>query len=166
MIYVMQIVNTHGIHGEVKALHYTDGETFFKKVKTVYKEDGTPMELLSHRFSKGTVLLRLAGIDTAEKAEQLKFTRLYAKKEDLPRLPEGEHYFFELIGLTGILPDGGVLGKITDVVENNAANLLEFTKENGKRVLIPNIGAFVSKTDVAAGKIYITPVEGLIENEI
>ena len=41
MIYVMQIVNTHGVRGEVKALHYTDGEAFFKKVKTVYKEDGT-----------------------------------------------------------------------------------------------------------------------------
>ena len=33
MIYVMQIVNTHGIRGEVKALHFTDGEIFFKKVK-------------------------------------------------------------------------------------------------------------------------------------
>ena len=54
MIYVMQIVNTHGIRGEVKALHYTDGETFFKKVKTVYKENGEAVKILSWKFHKGS----------------------------------------------------------------------------------------------------------------
>ena len=166
MIYVIQIVNTHGIRGEVKALHYTDGEAFFKNVKTVYKEDNTPVEILSYRFVKGSVLLRLSGVSTPEQAQKMKFTRLYAREEDLPPLPEGEFYFFRLIGMTGILNDGEILGTVTDVVENIAANLLEFTKENGKKVLIPNIGAFVKKIDPNEKKIYITPVEGLIENEI
>lgn len=162
MIYVMEIVNTHGIRGEVKALHYTDGEAFFKKVKTVYKEDGTPVKLLSWRFQKGSVLLKLEGVDDVNSAEKLRFTKLYAREEDLPSLPEGEFYFFELIGLTGILPDGEELGSVTNVIENNAANLLEFTKENGEKVLIPKIPVFVKEVDLTAGKIHITPIEGLI----
>ena len=137
MIYVMQIVNTHGIKGEVKALHFTDGEDFFKKVKTVYMEDNTPVKILSWRFHKGSVILKLSGVDDANTAEKLKFTKLYAKEEELPKLPDGEYYFFELIGLTGVLPDGEEFGKVTNVIENNAANLLEFTKDSGEKVLIP-----------------------------
>ena len=162
MIYVMQIVNTHGIRGEVKALHYTDGEIFFKKVKTVYKKDDTPVKILSYRFQKGAVLLKLQGVDDVETAEKLKFTELYAKEEDLPRLPKGEYYFFQLKGLTAILPDGEELGEVTDVIENNASNLLEIKKKDGEKVLIPNIPVFVEKVELDEGKIYITPIEGLI----
>lgn len=158
----MQIVNTHGIRGEVKALHYTDGEAFFKKVKTVYKEDGEAVKILSWKFHKGSVILKLDGIDEVNDAEKLKFVKLYARKEDLPKLPKGEYYFFELIGLTAILEGGEELGKVTDVIENNASNLLEITKEDGEKVLIPNIPVFVSKIDIKEGKIHITPIEGLI----
>ena len=162
MIYVLQIVNTHGIRGEVKALHFTDGESFFKKVKTVYKKDGTSVKILSHRFQKGAVLLKLEGVDDVDSAEKLKFTELFAKEEDLPKLPKGEFYFFELIGLMGVLPDGEEFGKVTDVIENNASNLLEITKNDGEKVLIPNIPVFLSKVSLEEGKIYITPIEGLI----
>lgn len=166
MIFVLKIVNTHGVRGEVKALHYTDGEVFFKKVKTLYMKDGSKMKILSWRFQKGAVLLKLEGIETVEAAERLRNTELYAKKEDLPKLGEGEYYFFELIGLEAILPDESTLGKVTDVIENNASNLLEITKASGKKVLVPNIAAFVSKTDVKEGKIYITPIKGLVDDEI
>ena len=162
MVLVMEIVNTHGIRGDVKAVHFTDGEAFFKKVKTVYKKDGTPIKILSWKFHKGSVLLKLEGIDSANEAEKLKFTELYAKKEDLPVLPEGEYYFFELIGLSAVLSDGTVLGKVTDVIENNASNLLEITKEDGQKVLVPNIPVFVSEVDTDNEKIVITPIEGLI----
>ena len=162
MIQVMEIVNTHGIRGDVKAVHFTDGEVFFKKVKTVYKKDGTPMNILSWKFHKGSVLLKLEGIDNANDAERLKFTELYAKKEDLPILPKGEYYFFELIGLRAILSDGTVLGKVSDVIENNASNLLEITKEDGQKVLIPNIPVFVSEVNTDEEKITITPIEGLV----
>jgi len=104
MIYVMQIVNTHGIRGEVKALHFTDGEVFFKKVKTVYKKDNTPVKILSHRFQKGAVLLKLEGVDDVDTAEKLKFTELYAKEEDLPRLPKGEYTSSSLSDLLPFCP--------------------------------------------------------------
>ena len=162
MIYVMEIVNTHGIRGEVKALHFTDGESFFKKVKTVYKEDNTPVKILSWRFQKGSVLLKLDGVEDVDTAEKLRFTKLYAKEDDLPKLPKGEYYFFQLMGLTGILPAGEELGEVTNVIENNAANLLEFTKPDGEKVLIPKIPVFVKEIDIENGKIHITPIEGLV----
>ena len=166
MVLVVKIVNTHGVHGEVKALHYTDGEVFFKKVKTLYKKDGTPLKVKNWRFQKGSVLLKIEGIDNMNDAERLKMTELYAKKEDLPKLEGGEYYFFELIGLRGILPDKTQFGTVTDVIENNASNLLEFTRENGKKVLVPNISVFVNEIDIEKGEIHISPIKGLIDDEI
>ena len=84
------------------------------------------------------------------------------KEEDLPKLAEGEYYFFELTGLKAILPDGSELGEVTDVIENNASNLLEIKKPDGEKVLIPNIPVFVSSVNKDEGKIFITPIEGLI----
>ena len=61
-----------------------------------------------------------------------------------------------------VLPDGEELGKVSSVIENNAANLLEIKKADGEKVLIPNIPVFVEKVSLEEGKIYITPIEGLI----
>ena len=80
----------------------------------------------------------------------------------MPKLAEGEYYFFQLKGLTVVLPDESELGKVTDVIENNASNLLEITKTDGEKVLVPNIPVFVSSVDLKNEKIHITPIEGLI----
>lgn len=166
MILAAEIVNTHGTRGEVKALHYTDGEPFFRKVKTLYKKDGTPVNIKAWRFQKGSVLLSLEGVEDMTAAEKLRFTKLFVREEDLPPLPEGEHYFFQLMGLDGVLPDGTVFGKVTDVSESASATLMEFTKPGGARVLIPKLPVFVDRVELENGKIFITPIEGLIDNEI
>ncbi len=163
MINVLEIVNTHGVRGEVKALHYTDGDVFFKKVKKLYTKEGREFTIKGWRFQKGAVLLKLEGVDTMEDAQRLKFTELFAKKEDLPKLKEGEYYFYELIGLNGILPDGTVFGRVTDVIENTAANIIEFTKGDAKKALVPNVDEFVKKVDIPNGTIEIKPIEGLID---
>ena len=106
--------------------------------------------------------MKLEGVDDVDTAEKLKFTELFAKEEDLPRLPKGEYYFFELMGLTAILPDGEELGEVTNVIENNASNLLEIKKKDGEKVLVPNIPVFVDRVDLDDKKIYITPIEGLV----
>ena len=166
MILVLEIVNTHGVTGEMKALHFTNGEEFFKKVKTLYTKDGTGINILSWRLRKGSVLLRIEGVNSMTEAEKWRRTELFAKEEDLPKLPEGEYYFYMLKGLSCILPSGEKIGKVKDVIESPAANLLEIEKDNGAKILVPNIPAFVEKVDLDTSSIYILPIEGLIENEI
>ena len=43
-----QIVNTHGIRGEVRILPWTDTPDFLRKFKTLYV-DGKPMIFLNHK---------------------------------------------------------------------------------------------------------------------
>lgn len=164
MIFVIKIVNTHGTRGEVKALHYTDGEDFFDSVDTLYSADGSrAYKIEGWKFHKGAVLMKLKGIDDMTAAELLKGEELYAREEDLPPLPEGRYYFFQLTGLKAVLPDGSALGTVTDVSDGAGGELLEITRENGKKCLIPKCDAFVKEVSLERGEIYITPIEGLID---
>ncbi|MGN1097535.1 MAG: ribosome maturation factor RimM [Clostridia bacterium] len=167
MINVLTIVNTHGVRGDVKAVHYTDGESFFKSVKTLYTKDGSrSFTIDGWRFHKGSVLLKLRGIDDMNAAESLKGLELYAREEDLPPLPDGKYYYFQLSGLNALLPDGTVFGKVSDVTDGPGGELLEITKTNGKKCLIPKCDAFVKEISLEKGEISITPIEGLIDDEI
>ncbi|MCH5187600.1 MAG: 16S rRNA processing protein RimM [Oscillospiraceae bacterium] len=164
LIYVIKIVNTHGTRGEVKALHYTDGEDFFGAVDTLYSADGSrAYKIDGWKFHKGAVLIKLRGIDDMTAAELLKGEELYAREEDLPPLPEGRYYFFQLTGLKAVLPDGSVLGTVTDVSDGAGGEMLTITREDGKKCLIPKCDAFVKEVSLERDEIYITPIEGLID---
>ncbi len=167
MINVVKIVNTHGVRGDVKAVHYTDGESFFEAVDTLYTSDGSRSFVIdAWRFHKVSVLLKFRGVDDMNAAEMLKGTELYAREEDLPRLPQGKYYYFQLEGLKAVLPDGSELGKVSAVNDGPGGELLEITRPGGKKCLIPKCDAFVKEISLEKGEIYITPIEGLIDDEI
>lgn len=164
MILVLKIVNTHGTRGEVKALHYTDGESFFASVDKLYSADGSRAYTIDGwKFHKGAVLLKLRGIEDMNAAEAIKGLELYAKEEDLPPLPKGRYYYFQLCGLRAVLPDSSTLGTVTDVNDGAGGELLEITRPDGRKCLVPKCDAFVKEISLADGEIHITPIEGLIE---
>ncbi|MCD8049930.1 MAG: ribosome maturation factor RimM [Clostridia bacterium] len=162
MTEVMQIVNTHGVKGEMKALYFADSPEFFKQVPTLYDKNGRAFKITPLREHKGALLINIDGIDDMNKAEALKGTSLFAKREDFPALPAGEYYLTDLIGLAAVEKDGGEIGKVINISENAAQNLLVIEKPDGTTVLVPNCDAFVEKVDLDEKTIIITPIEGLL----
>ena len=57
-----EIVNTHGVRGEVKILPWTDSAEFLAKFRTLYI-DGAPVRVLAARVHKQTVLLPALSLD-------------------------------------------------------------------------------------------------------
>ena len=165
MIYVIKIVNTHGLGGEVRALHYTDGAPFFEAVDTLYTAGGAKSYKVERwRLHKGAVLLKLAGVDDMTAAEALKGVELYAREEDLPPLPEGRYYYFQLTGLRAVLANGEEIGTVSAVTEGGGGDLLELTRaDGGAKCLIPKCDAFVKEISLERGEIVIEPIEGLID---
>lgn len=167
MIEVLKIVNTHGVKGHVKAIHFTDGEDFFNKVKTLYNKDASVKYVVDEwKFHKGSVLMKLRGTDDMTAAERLKGATLYAKEEDLPKLPEGRYYYFQLAGLKAVLADGSVLGEVCEVSDGPGGEMLNIRRPSGKLALVPKCDAFVKEISLKRGEIVITPIEGLIDDEI
>lgn len=165
MIPVVKIVNTHGIGGEVKGMHETDGDAFFDVVHVLYDQDETPYEIERYRFQKGMVLLKLRGIDTVEDAERCRGLELFARREDLPKLPDGRYYIVDMLGLVVVLPDGSTLGVVEDVFPTGGSDTLQIKRESGKTVYIPNVPAF-TRIVMEEKTVYVTPIEGMIDDEI
>lgn len=161
MIEVMKVINTHGVKGEMKALHYADTPAFFKKVPFLYDKKENAYKINSVREGKNCLLITIEGIDDMNGAERMKNVSLFAKREDFPPLPKGEYYLIDLIGLVAETVDGEVIGEVVDIIEKAAQNLIVIKKDD-KEILIPKCDAFVDRVDLDEKKIYITPIEGLI----
>ena len=101
MIKVAQIINTHGLKGECKLYLVTDDPQHrFEKGRVLHLEDGRTLTVVRYREQKGFGYCYFEGIDSIEKAEQLKTKNLFIAQDDLPELEEGQYYYHELMNCT------------------------------------------------------------------
>lgn len=161
MIEMMKIINTHGVKGELKAIHYADSMNFFKKVPYLYDKNEKKFHITAIREGKNCVLVTIEGIEDMNAAERMKNVYLYAKREDFPSLPEGEYYLIDLIGLDAVTVDGEEIGTVSDILEQTAQTLLVI-KNGEEEILVPKCDAFVDRVNLDEKKIYIKPIEGLL----
>jgi 16S rRNA processing protein RimM len=152
------IVNTHGIHGEVKLLPWADSPEFLAGFDKLYI-DGVPVRVLSAKVHKGNVIAALEGIDGIEAAAKLKNKVVEIKKDDAP-LEEGRFFITDLIGLCAIDAESGeVLGTISDILTLPASNVYVIKGE--REILIPAVPEFVVESNVKEGYVKFRLIEGL-----
>ena len=78
---------------------------------------------------------------------------LAVPQASLPKLGEDEYYAFELVGLAVEEEGGRFLGRVADVVDYPANDVLEL--DSG--LSLPLVGACVRSVDVAGGRIVVAP---------
>ena len=162
-IHAGQIVNTHGVRGEVKLLPQGVEAEVIAKSKTVYI-DGQPIVPRTRRIHKGCVLLTLPGVEDMDAAIAMKNKTVTLRRKDL-KLPKGYFFDQELIGVTAYdAATGQELGKVEEVMDYPAHKV--YAVRGGKdEYLIPAVPAFVQSVDVAAGRMEIHVWEGLGSHE-
>ena len=157
-----QIVNTHGVRGEVKIMPWADSPDFLCQFDTLYL-DGNPVRVLSARPHKSMVLASLEGVDTVEKAMRLKGKVLSVNRAQV-QLPAGRYFLADLMGLNALdAATGEALGTIEDILTPPAHNVY-VVRGNGKEYLIPAVPAFIAETNVESGYIRVNLIEGLESN--
>ncbi len=60
-------------------------------------------------------------------------------------------------------PPPRLIGEVTDVWQHTAQDIYVVRRPDGREALIPAVGDFVQRVDIAARRIYIRPIPGLIE---
>ena len=161
-IEIGKAVNVVGLKGELKVYHYSDYKERFEELSKVFLEN-TPYNISGVRYMKDIVILKLQGIDDRSEAEKHKGETIYIGKEDLRILPEDTYYIFDLIGLSVVDENGGVLGTLSDVVKNGAQDLFEVERENFNKFLIPAVEEFILKIDMENRTMTVRLIEGLLE---
>lgn len=160
---VGKIVNTHGLKGEVKVVPWTDYPEVFEDIEKVSLNNGKEFKILSVKYQKNNLILKLTDIDTIEDAEKLKNRVLFVNKEELGELPEGVYYVADLIGLTVETESGEVLGTVSDVLNTGANDIYEVKREGQKPLYIPKIDDVVLDISLENKKVLVHLVEGLLD---
>ena len=159
-----QIVNTHGLKGDVRVDPWCDSPDFVCRFKTLYLKDGSTVKVERARVQKNVAVLKLKGVDSIEQADLLRRTVLYIDRNDIEL---GEDVFFvqDIIGCEVRDADTNELyGKVTDVLKTGANDVYQI-ENDGKTTLIPVIDDVVISTDIDSGVITIRPMKGLFDDE-
>jgi 16S rRNA processing protein RimM len=164
LICVGAIAGAFGVKGEVRLKSFTADPGAIADYNPLSTEDGArAFSITLDRPVKGGFSARLSGITTKEQADALKGTRLYARRDQLPSLPDDEYYHADLIGLAVFDTGGAELGRVKSVQNHGAGDLLELHGPGLKAtVLLPFTREAVPTVDLAAGRIVADPPEGLL----
>ncbi len=164
LICVGSIAGSYGVRGEVRLKSFCaipeDIETYSPLTDEAGKER---YPLVLTRPIKNGFAARLGGIETKEQADAINGLRLFARRDQLPSLPDDEFYHTDLIGLEVYDTGGTLLGKIKAVQNHGAADLLELHGTGLKStVLLPFTLEVVPTVDLDQGRIIADPPEGLL----
>ena len=158
-IYIGDIVNTHGIKGEVKILsHFKFKSSVFIKGTFLYVGDSKiKLEINNYRKHKMFDMVTFVGIDDINDVLKYKGESVYIDKNEvkIDGILNEDLIDMEVFG------NGDFVGHVTGILNNGLYDILVVENDNSKS-LVPNISEFVLNIDIDSKRIDINVIEGLI----
>ena len=158
-VVIGKISAPHGVRGEVRIVPLTDFPERFENLKTVFLEDDSKMELESVKFSNKFIIAKFKNINSRNDIEIFNGKLLMLNRSDIPSLPEGEYYNFDIIGLEVIDDKGSKLGKITEVLKTGSNDV--YVVEGKKQILVHALKKVVKEINLVDGFMKVELLEEL-----
>ncbi|WBO21427.1 ribosome maturation factor RimM [Sphingomonas abietis] len=133
LVILAAVVGAHGITGEVRLKLFTDDLARYPALTG----NGRPLTLKSVRPGPNGAVARFAEVTDRNAAEAMRGTQIAVPRASLPDLGDDEYYHADLIGEPAVSTAGDELGRIVDVVDYGAGDLIEIERPDGKRFLVP-----------------------------
>lgn len=162
-ICVGSIGGSYGVNGELRIKSYCAIPEDIETYSPLTREDGSDAFTLAIiRQIKNGYAVRIAEVTTKEQADALKGVQLYARRDQLPSLPDDEYYHSDLTGLQVLDTGGETLGTVKSVQNHGASDLLEVQlPDSSATVLLPFTLAVIPTVDLDTGRIIADPPEGV-----
>lgn len=163
LICVGSISGAYGVHGELRVKSFCANPEDIETYTPLSDETGArTFSLALIRPIKNGFVTRIAEVATKEEADALKGTQLFARRDQLPNLPDDEYYHTDLMDLEVFDTGGTPLGRVKSVQNHGAADLLEILVPGANQtVLLPFTLQAVPTVDLSARRIIANPPEGL-----
>ena len=153
-----EIVNTHGVRGEMKVLSWMDSPEILCEFDRC-RISGKEYTIESCRVQKTCNLLKLEGIDTMEAAQAMRGRVVELFREDI----DDEVIFAaELIGVE-VFTEEGSIGKIVDVLDYPGNSV--YVVKGQYSYMIPAVKQFILSTDLEANTMQVKLIEGMRSDE-
>ena len=163
LVLIGVVVGVHGVRGNVRIKSYTSDPVAVGRYGSILDEEGRPVRLRVVGEAKGTVVAQFEGVADRDRAEALRGTRLFVPRSALPPPEEEEFYHADLIGLAVETVDGRGLGRVVEVANHGAGDMLEVRPPQGTSFLVPFTRTAVPVVDVAGGRVVVDPPAGLLD---
>ncbi|MCZ2355877.1 MAG: ribosome maturation factor RimM [Bacteroidia bacterium] len=165
--YVGKILRAHALHGNVAALFDVDTPQAYLKSKLFYlptKDQGLQKYSVSDIKHTGgqSFLIKFKEINTREAAESLTGVELFLPISTLPKLTGNLFYYYEIIDFEVVDKKLGSIGKVREVKEMPAQDLLVVPYQNVE-ILIPIVDSFLISVNRTEKTLYMDLPDGLLD---
>ncbi|MDP8256511.1 MAG: ribosome maturation factor RimM [Candidatus Alcyoniella australis] len=164
-----RLTKTVGLRGELRLKLYNPQSEHIDSLRAVYVvEQGGEVKRELQRVLplKGAMVrVQLAQIDSLQRAQELIGCEVLMHRDDAPADDEDRHYWQDLVGLQVVEHDGRTLGKVTDLLETGANDVLVVRDAQGRELLLPNIPQVVLEVLPEQGLIRVRLLPGLLEDD-
>jgi len=132
-ILIAKVTKVFGIKGEVKIVVYSNQPQNIENYP-LFNDKGEEMKLKFSNKNKtiiGTsagnpiMIAKIDGVNDRTAAEALSGMEIYVNREDLGDINDDEFYYVDLVGLDVIDENSQKIGKVLNVLEYGAGELLE-----------------------------------------
>jgi 16S rRNA processing protein RimM len=155
MVVMGKVVAGHGIQGWIKVQPYTAEPGSLADYRTWWLGDERhgwrELDVLKSELRGKSVVAQLMGCHDRDAAEQYKGLLVAVPRSKLPSPDEDEYYWSDLIGLEVVTPDGEPLGKVENLLDTGANQVL-CVRGAEKEILIPFISQVIQQVDME-GKV-------------
>ena len=155
-----KIVGAWGIKGWIKLHSYTRQRQAIAEYSSWWLQAGddasnrTQYQVEDCRAQGSGIVAKLQGVDDRDQALALAGQKILVDKSDLPSLPQGEYYWYQLIGLVVVDLSGKKLGRVDSIIETGANDVLVCKPDEdagGSEFLVPYTKQVVDDVDLQAG---------------
>lgn len=153
-ILIGKILSTHGLTGNVKLESFCENpQDIFSY--NLYDLNGNKLNCKQvGKTSKLNVFLaKFDNINSIDEAREYRNFEIFIKKEDLPEVADDEIYIDDLIDMN--VNGEGKLGKVVDVYNYGASDVVEIKWEDGKTETVPFTEDFIQEIDKNNNVLYI-----------
>lgn len=157
-------LKTVGLKGGLKIKPLTDNPGRYAEGARLWvsgEKEPVSLTIASVRDGGKDLTVFFEELNTIEEAEKFRGKELYVPESEVPPLPEGEFYQFQILGLDVFTSSGRLLGKVKDIIEAGEKDVY-VVRGGGKEYLIPVTDDAVDEIDVEGGKITLRPLKGYI----
>jgi len=149
-----------GIKGYIFLRYYGDSPENIKEFTDLFVKERIYIEVEEVFIRKGKLTIKLKGVDDRNEAEKFRNEELFVFEDQLPVLPEGEYYWFQLEKLQVINEQNEILGAIDHLMATGANDVMVIKPSqysiDDKERLIPFLKTeIVIKVDLRDSLVYV-----------
>ncbi|HZK61445.1 MAG TPA: ribosome maturation factor RimM, partial [Anaerovoracaceae bacterium] len=148
------------LNGEMLMYIITDFPERIKAGMTVYiGKDYSKFEIDSFRNHTKGLIIKFVDIDSIEKLENLRNLDVFISTENLIKLPDGEYYHHQLLGMQVFDENDLNLGKLSEILETGANDVYVIKSADRKEELIPATKENILHVDLQEKKMVVKTLD-------